>query len=208
MTRRCRPRIHHILWRGTSLLSSCSFANLGISLFLSLTCPCIALLFLVLNQKEFCYEDSPYVVQTQSAFKLDVDLSLSELYCHLAKHWLKTNDITVELKTWAVEYDSKTVPDTCFDGKSRGEIGLEFISQMWDAYDSRPKFAFLNALAAHDYSLDAAHVSLGAEGYDAVVHRFLRSILARKDSRDTYVVLRSDHGLQGNFDHTCQCSLL
>ena len=90
------------------------------------------------------------MVQSQSAFKLDVDLTLFELYCHLAKDWLKANGrVNSGEPTWSVEYDDKDVPDTCFDGKSRGEIGLEFISQMWDAY-SQPKFAFLNALAAHE----------------------------------------------------------
>eukprot|EP00571_Detonula_confervacea_P000538 CAMPEP_0172318456 /NCGR_PEP_ID=MMETSP1058-20130122/34927_1 /TAXON_ID=83371 /ORGANISM="Detonula confervacea, Strain CCMP 353" /LENGTH=1694 /DNA_ID=CAMNT_0013033295 /DNA_START=295 /DNA_END=5379 /DNA_ORIENTATION=+ len=148
--------------------------------------------------EEFCYEESPYVVQTQSAFTLDVDLTPSDLFCNLAKDWLKVNGkVNHQLKTYAVEYDGKEIPNTCFDGKSRGEIGLEIITQMWDEYDSSPKFAFLNALAAHDYSLNAAHASLGAENYDAVVYRFLSSIMARNDSRDTYVVLRSDHGLQG-----------
>ena len=165
----------------------------------------------------------PYVVQSQSAFTLDVDFTLSELYCNLAKNWLKINGkVNSGLKTWAVEFGSKEVPDTCFDGKSRGEIGLEFISQMWDAYQS-PKFAFLNALAAHEYvfimyrsllpilfrlmnakltnyhsySLDAAHAPLNAENYDTLVYTFLSNMMARNDSRSTYIFLRSDHGLQG-----------
>mmetsp|Transcript_27789 Transcript_27789/g.47000 ORF Transcript_27789/g.47000 Transcript_27789/m.47000 type:complete len:563 (-) Transcript_27789:166-1854(-) len=100
-------------------------------------------------------------------------------------------------RTYNVEYDEEEVPDACFDGKSRGEIGLEYISQMWDAYDSVPKFAYLNALAAHDYSLDAAHMPLSSENYDTTVFRFLSNIMARNDSRDTFIILRSDHGLQG-----------
>lgn len=102
-------------------------------------------------------------------------------------------------RTYNVEYDEEEVPDACFDGKSRGEIGLEYISQMWDAYDSVPKFAYLNALAAHDYSLDAAHMPLSSENYDTTVFRFLSNIMARNDSRDTFIILRSDHGLQGKF---------
>ena len=51
------------------------------------------------------------------------------------------------------------------------------------------------------YSLDPAHLPLSAESYDAVVYRFLSSIMTRKnDSRDTYIILRSDHGLQGERD--------
>ena len=49
----------------------------------------------------------------------------------------------------------------------------------------------------YSYSLDAAHASLGAENYDQTVYRFLRNMMKRKDARDTYIVLRSDHGLQG-----------
>ena len=49
------------------------------------------------------------------------------------------------------------------------------------------------------YSLDAAHASLGAENYDRTVYRFLSKIMARNDARDTYIMLRSDHGLQGEF---------
>lgn len=104
------------------------------------------------SEEEFCYEDSPYVVQTQSAFTLDgVDFTLNNLFCHLAKDRLKVQgQLISQVKTWAVEHDSKNVPDNCFDGRSRGEIGLEYITQMWDAYDTTPKFAFLNALAAHE----------------------------------------------------------
>ena len=107
-----------------------------------------------LNQdlSSLSFEDSPYVVQTQSAFTLDVDLTLSELYCNLANDWINVNGINdPRFSTYSVEFDSKDIPDSCFDGKSRGEIGtLEYITQIWDAYDSRPKFAFLNALAAHE----------------------------------------------------------
>ena len=47
------------------------------------------------------------------------------------------------------------------------------------------------------YSLDAAHTPLSAENYDSVVFEFLTNIMARDDPRDTVIILRSDHGLQG-----------
>ena len=148
--------------------------------------------------EEFCYDESPWVVQSQSAFKLDVDLALERLFCHLATDWIKANGkVNSKTHTYSVEYDTREVPDYCFDGKSRGEIGLEFIEQMWDAYNDTPKFAFLNALAAHDYSLDAAHAPLSAERYDATVFQFLSKFMKRNDARDTYIIIRSDHGLQG-----------
>ena len=129
---------------------------------------------------------------------MDVDFTLDKLFCDLAKDWISVNGKVNSLtKTWVVEYDGKGVRDSCFDGKSRAQIGLEFITQIWDEYTELPKFAFLNAMAAHDYSLDAGHASLGAENYDSVVYGFLTEIMARNDARDTYIVLRSDHGLQG-----------
>lgn len=101
--------------------------------------------------EEFCYEESPYVVQTQSAFTLDVDFSLDNLFCRLAENWLKANgQVNSGMRTYGVEYDDDEVPDSCFDGKSRGEIALEYLTQIWDEYDSIPKFAYLNALAAHE----------------------------------------------------------
>lgn len=90
--------------------------------------------------EEFCYEDSPYVVQGQSVFDLDVDLSLEKIFCHLARIELMFEGLLNSERLFGVEYDTKNIPDACFDGKSRGDIGLELISQMWDAYSARPKF--------------------------------------------------------------------
>lgn len=90
--------------------------------------------------EEFCYEDSPYVVQGQSVFDLDVDLSLEKIFCHLSRMELISQGLINSERLFGVEYDTKNIPDTCFDSKSRGDIGLEFISQMWDAYSARPKF--------------------------------------------------------------------
>ena len=51
------------------------------------------------------------------------------------------------------------------------------------------------------YSLNAANSPLSAENYDTIVHRFLSNIMARAhDSRPTYIILRSDHGLQGELN--------
>jgi hypothetical protein len=47
------------------------------------------------------------------------------------------------------------------------------------------------------YSIDAAHMALGSESYDNTVYNFLNAIMSRNDERPTYIVLRSDHGLQG-----------
>ncbi len=58
---------------------------------------------------------------------------------------------------------------------------------------------FLRLLVS--YSLDAAHMPLSSENYDSTVFRFLSNMMARNDSRDTFIVLRSDHGLQGKVSH-------
>ena len=80
-----------------------------------------------------------------------MDLTLDQVFCRFAKDWQKSNGKVISLKrTYNVEYNDDEVPDSCFDGKSRGDISLEYVSQMWEAYDSVPKFAYLNALAAHE----------------------------------------------------------
>lgn len=67
---------------------------------------------------------------------------------------------------------------------------------MWDTYNSEPKFAFLNAMAAHDYSSDWEMMISKAEAYDEHIHNFLKTMLSRTDSQRTVIILRSDHGLQ------------
>ncbi|KAL7552327.1 hypothetical protein ACHAWF_015555 [Thalassiosira exigua] len=117
--------------------------------------------YLTFFGEEFCYEESPYVVQTQSAFTLDVDFTLGELHCSLARDWLKVQGrVNSGDKTWSVEYEDMGVP--CFDGRSRSEISLSFIAHMFQSYDSLPKFAFLNALAGPypiDYSTQIEHMN-------------------------------------------------
>jgi hypothetical protein len=58
--------------------------------------------------------------------------------------------VNSDIPTWNIEYDTVEVPDSCFGGISRGEIGLSYITQMFEQYPDVPKFAFINALAAHE----------------------------------------------------------
>lgn len=60
-------------------------------------------------------------------------------------------------------------------------------------------FFYMNLIPLQSYSLDSAHVSLGAESYDSSVFNFLSTIMSLKGDRPTYIILRSDHGLQGEF---------
>lgn len=58
------------------------------------------------------------------------------------------------------------------------------------------RFAFLNAIAAHDYSFNWEEMTVMAERYDQHLSEFLDGLLSQKNSQDTVVILRSDHGLQ------------
>ena len=58
------------------------------------------------------------------------------------------------------------------------------------------RFAFLNAMAAHDYSHDWEQMTTMAERYDELLFHFLTGILSRQDADRTVIILRSDHGLQ------------
>jgi hypothetical protein len=146
--------------------------------------------------EEFCYTKSPWVIQG-NVFKLQADYQLNELFCQLAQV-TKEND--TKFKNWplyAVEHDTSSKPNPCVDGRSRQEFAFEYMRGMWGAYPGTPKFAYLNALAAHDYSLDNAYQPLGVEAYDEYLSSFLREILSHQEANNTIFVLRSDHGLQG-----------
>lgn len=96
-----------------------------------------------------------------------------------------------------LQSDTSTEAKPCIDGRSKQQFGFEYIRGIWDAYPTTPKFAYLNALASHDYSLNLAYQGLGAEAYDDYLSEFLTEMLAREDAKKTIIVLRSDHGLQG-----------
>jgi len=145
--------------------------------------------------EEFCYDHSPYVLQG-NAFELDVDYDLKELFCRISKG-VKEFKKAKRQMLYFVDHDTSKSPDPCIDGRSRQELGFEYIRGIWNAYPDTPKFAYLNSLAAHDYSLDLAYQSLGVEAYDDYLSIFLQEMLGRKDAEDTIIVLRSDHGLQG-----------
>lgn len=98
---------------------------------------------------------------------------------------------------WSVEHDTSSDPQPCIDGQSQQTFALRYLSQIWDAYPDVPKFAFLNAIAAHDYSVDMSRTAMGAEAYDTHVAQFIARMLRRADAGNTLIVLRSDHGLQG-----------
>ena len=62
---------------------------------------------------------------------------------------------------------------------------------MFEAYHDVPKFAFLNAMAAHVYKAFDL-MPMAAEAYDLVLAAFLERILQRSDADNTIIVVRSD----------------
>ncbi len=143
--------------------------------------------------EEFCYSQSPWVVQ-HNLFKLNPDYAMNDLFCQLAQ--ARVQDPNFQ-QLYSVEYDTSTKPQPCVDGRSRQEFGFEYLRGIWQAYPNLPKFAYLNALAAHDYSVDLAYQSLGIEAYDYYLSNFLEEMLNGPDASNTVIILRSDHGLQG-----------
>lgn len=148
--------------------------------------------------EEFCFDGSPYVTQG-NIFVLKADIEMHKAHCRLAERYLKHQGLPIQPnKLW----QGKTgfhLP--CIDGTSglaKMEMPFKAIEQMWDAYASAdmPRFAFLNAMAAHDYSPRWEAMALGAEAYDDILLRFLKNMLATADASETVIIVRSDHGLQ------------
>ena len=142
--------------------------------------------------EEFCYENSLYVAQ-DNIFPLESDFLLHKAFCRIAT-----------CKNYRGPQISGTNflgPYICADHETGNEVNstLAFaqISAIWDTYPNVPKFAFLNSLAAHDYSFDWINMIAGSEEYDHHLASFLTYMLSRSDADNTIIILRTDHGLQG-----------
>jgi len=153
--------------------------------------------YISLFGEEFCFEDSPYVTQG-NIFELswkNNDIAVHRVHCRLASRYLVHKNLPVE-RLWS----GKTgfhLP--CVDGNHGTEksvIPFEHIEQMWEQYSDMPRFAFLNAMAAHDYAARWNAMPQNSEVYDRQLCRFLQDLMSRPDASNTVIVLRSDHGLQ------------
>jgi len=156
--------------------------------------------YLTFFGEEFCYNHSPYVVQ-ENLFELEADYDMNDLFCLLSSatkfQQIEKGKTSKNIILYGIEHDNSTHPQPCVDGRSRQEFAFEYIRGIWNSHPDTPKFAYLNSLAAHDYSIDLAYQNLGIEAYDDYLSNFLQEMLHRSDSEDTIIVLRSDHGLQG-----------
>ena len=71
------------------------------------------------------------------------------------------------------------------------------LGAIWKAYPDVPKFAFLNAYAAHDLGFEWIKMISSLEAYDDQLASFLERIASHKEFENTIVVVKTDHGLQG-----------
>lgn len=96
--------------------------------------------YVTLFAEEFCYDDSPYVAQN-NIYQLEADILPHQMFCRLAEAKKP------RLPRWLVKLNSP-----CIGTSHTSKIALDHIRQMWDSYPGTSKFAYLNAMAAHDYS--------------------------------------------------------
>ena len=144
--------------------------------------------------EEFCFDHSPYVTQ-DNIFDLNADIKVHTAHCRIAERYVMQQNLTINpKKLWGTGFHLPCVDGD--QGLEKSLISTESILQMWSKYSDRPRFAFLNAMAAHDYAPRWEAMTQKAETYDFVLSSFLRKLLSRPGASNTIVVLRSDHGLQ------------
>lgn len=146
--------------------------------------------------EEFCYDGSPYVTQ-DNIFELNTDVEVHRAHCRIAERHLSKNNVPITPKMLWSGDSGFHLP--CVDGDAGVEkslIPFTAILKMWESYSDIPKFAFLNAMAAHDYAARWEAMPLNAEVYDRNLLRFLKEMKTRQDASSTVIILRSDHGLQ------------
>jgi Protein of unknown function (DUF229) len=144
--------------------------------------------YLTFFGEEFCYPGSPWIFQ-DNVFELKADIHLHEVYCRIVKHQYPSSNVQHILKPRGACVDDRL-------GMDRQNIGIDILQKMWNAYPDIPKFGYMNSIAAHDYKKDTAKIPLAIEEFDESLSKFLRT-LVRTNARNTIILVRSDHGLQG-----------
>lgn len=130
--------------------------------------------------EEFCYNGSPYIHQ-DNIFPLKADVYVHQIYCQLRKYDQGPGETRVMTP----------------EGLTTQEWPLEILRQMWTKLPANtPKFAYFNAIAAHDTKGDASEAIRPAEAFDVSLSSFLESIFSADEIHNTVVVVKSDHGSQ------------
>ena len=158
-------------------------------------------------------------------FKLDTfDYDLVGLYCAILQfnnvtrpeHASDMLNGTVVFGEQAQEKDveisqrrglgSNNIPTAlmCVGGGSRYTWPMWIVRELWRQVPHLPKFAYVNMMAGHNFAKDSTLL----ENLDGILERFLSEFLQEASgSRQTIVVLRSDHGTQNGplvFDWSTQ----
>jgi len=109
--------------------------------------------YVTLFAEEFCYEGSVWVPQG-NMFPLEVDILPSKFFCRLVER--KAGKQTFQMEKPAFLYSPNPPPGQPLCADTRGfyespRVSLDHVESMWDTYQETPKFAYLNAIAAHYY---------------------------------------------------------
>jgi Protein of unknown function (DUF229) len=108
--------------------------------------------YVTLFAEEFCYDNSPFVPQG-NLFNLHADLLPHLLFCRITERQISRKGGKVHGPLWKAKGATDPLA-TGIDGENsfpKVDVALSYIRSMWDAYHDVPKFAYLNALAAHLY---------------------------------------------------------
>jgi len=124
--------------------------------------------------EEFCYNGSPYVTQGNVFPNFYQDIESHNVFCSLVDRKLVKEKLKIHPKhKWGVGMSDPCIEgESCSKNEEKSTISLQFMEQMWNVYVRQPKLAFLNAMAAHDYSPDWEMMISKAEAYDKHIHDF------------------------------------
>lgn len=85
----------------------------------------------------------------------------------------------------------------CPGGMSKSTLGFSALKELWSTYSDAPKFAFFNDLSVHgDNTGGYLGRALKLRAADKLVAEFLKDFLSRDYSRNTIILLHSDHGMK------------
>jgi len=85
----------------------------------------------------------------------------------------------------------------CPGGMSKSILGFSALKELWSTYPDAPKFAFLNDISVHgDNTGGYLGRARNLRATDKLVADFLKEFLSHDYSRNTIILLRSDHGMK------------
>ena len=157
--------------------------------------------------EEFCSRGSTWVLQDHY-FQLDdaFDYSMIDLYCAIAAYnrligthalqGLPLNAMLGEPQQGVGEGDFGPYAGgenaMCLGNQCPYTWPMWFVRNVWHQIPHRPKFAYMNMMAAHSQQPNP----VALEFFDGILADFLAEFLSSAAFKDTVILLRSDHGIQ------------